>query len=159
MLLEGESARESLLSKYWSTEGGRGETRTTLRHAVVCKSLKKGLHSCVSGLSREGYTRERFTRTAPQPGVSPPFTLSHSRSQKSWFATLYLFLTLFEDALWGGEPCPSRTPRYDDQCDIQAPRQTSHLAVGDSADEASKTTQIGRIVATVFEGCKWGEPD
>lgn len=40
--------------------------------------------------------------------------------------------------------------RHGDRCDIQAQRQTSDLAVGDSADEASTTTQIGRIAATVF---------
>lgn len=45
---------------------------------------------------------------------------------------------------------PIQDSRHGDQCDIQTQRQTSDLAVGDSADEARTTTQIGRIASTEF---------
>ena len=110
----------------------------------------EGSSQLLLSLSRARIRQKDFTRAADNRGYLlflPSRTLDH---QKSWFAALYLFLALFEDALWGGEPCPSRMPGTMISVIY---RHSDKAAIWQWATALMKvniTTRIGRITATVF---------
>lgn len=79
-----------------STEAGGRETRTVGSDTRLSVGRLRKVFTAVSFVSRARVRQEGLHKNSSTAGVSLLFTLSHSRTQKSWFATLYLSLTLFE---------------------------------------------------------------